>query len=93
MALDHPALVQILLSTSAFHRATVHHVSGAPPQLIQSSTQDAIRLRSETIKSLQGILIQPYRFFSEATLRVIAHILCVEVMRPIRTSTYFLVKR
>ncbi|CEJ61307.1 hypothetical protein PMG11_09843 [Penicillium brasilianum] len=78
MALNHPALVQILLSTSAFHRATVHYVSGAPPQMIQSSTQDAIRLRSETIKSLQGILIKPYEFFSEATLRVIAHIMCVE---------------
>ncbi|KAF3392720.1 hypothetical protein F1880_008849 [Penicillium rolfsii] len=56
----------------------MHFVSGAPPQMIQSSTQDAIRLRSETIKSLQGILIKPYEFYSEATLRVIAHIMCVE---------------
>lgn len=82
MALNHPALVQILLSTSAFHWATVHYASGAPPQMIQSSAQDAIRLRSETIKSLQGILIKPYEFYSEATLRVIAHVMCVEVIKP-----------
>ncbi|KAJ5485515.1 hypothetical protein N7539_005503 [Penicillium diatomitis] len=84
MALDHPALIQILLSTSAFHRATLDHVSGAPSQLIRSSTQDAIRLRSDTIKSIQGILIQPYKFFSEITLRVIAHLLCVEVSLLLR---------
>ncbi|EPS29276.1 hypothetical protein PDE_04225 [Penicillium oxalicum 114-2] len=74
----HPALIQILLSTSAFHRATLHHVSGAPSQMIRSSTQDAIRLRSDTIKSIQGILVEPYKFYSEITLRVIAHIMCVE---------------
>ncbi|KAJ5151406.1 uncharacterized protein N7482_010658 [Penicillium canariense] len=68
-ALNHPALVQILLSTSAFHRATVHSVTGAPSQMVRTSTQDAIRLRSETIKSLQAILIKPYEFYSEATLR------------------------
>ncbi|KAJ5669059.1 hypothetical protein N7462_010129 [Penicillium macrosclerotiorum] len=78
-ALNQPALVETLLFLSAAsHTATLKMIDTSPYS-IQRSMQDTLQLRSRALKSLQSNLVNPIMAFSEATILVITHLLCIEV--------------
>ncbi|KAJ5098852.1 hypothetical protein N7532_005853 [Penicillium argentinense] len=77
-ALEDPALMQIKLSISASHRAAILEACGAPAEAVMKPAQDALRLRVGTIKSVQEILQNKTRVYSESTVFLIAHLIVSE---------------
>lgn len=78
-ALDQPALIQILLATSAMHAASLSLTSYQPPQLTRSAAWHCLRFRQETLQSLQKILSHSTKRALEAALLVIINLICTEV--------------
>ncbi|KAJ5669892.1 hypothetical protein N7462_010962 [Penicillium macrosclerotiorum] len=79
-ALDDPALMQIKLSISASHRAAILGSYGSSAASAQKHTQDALRLRVGTIKSLRSILHSTSKIYTESTIFIIAHLIVSEAI-------------
>lgn len=79
LALGQPALLQILLALSAFHRAIGFSVRGSSPRVVQSAVRDGLQLRCEAIKTLRRGLSEPHNVYFEAILATMIHLTYVEV--------------
>jgi hypothetical protein len=75
-ALDQPALVHILLSTSATHLASIKN---APLQLTENAALQSLQFRSNSINSLHHILHHSSQDELERVVLVITNLICVEV--------------
>jgi hypothetical protein len=78
-AVEDPTLMHIKLAISAAHRAAILSASGASMVAVQKPTQDALRYRGETIKSLRSILQNSSTMCYEQTVFIIAHVIVSEV--------------
>ena len=78
--LREPALIEALLFLSSASRTATLRTGGASPLRIQKSVHDELQLRSQAFGSLQTLLTSsPATVFSEMTILVITHLLCIEV--------------
>ncbi|KAL3470432.1 hypothetical protein BJX99DRAFT_264239 [Aspergillus californicus] len=77
-ALSQPALLQIILSMSAFHRANGLLLRDANPRIVQRSANDALEQRGKGIRSLQQALAEQGELCSEGILMAVAHIIYIE---------------
>lgn len=86
LSLSQPALLQIILALSAFHRAIGLSLRGSSPGFIQSATRDGLQLRCEAIKTLRRGLDEPHNVYFEAILATMIHLTYVEVGNPVRSD-------
>ncbi|PYH98081.1 hypothetical protein BO71DRAFT_480626 [Aspergillus ellipticus CBS 707.79] len=73
-----PALLHILLSTSAIHRAGRGLIDRSPSRSDRKAVQDSLHFRTVTIRKLQSLVQDPTAAFLESTAVTIAHLICVE---------------
>jgi hypothetical protein len=83
LALSQPALLQILLALSAFHRAIGFSLRGSSPRVIQSAARDGLQLRCDAIKALRRGLGEPHNVYFEAILATMIHLTYVEMGNPV----------
>ncbi|KAJ5287772.1 hypothetical protein N7478_003458 [Penicillium angulare] len=76
--MDQPALIETLLFLSAANHAASLKSRDASPYLIESTMQDALKLRSHVLKSLQTLMLDSSRSISEKTILTICHLACIE---------------
>lgn len=79
-ALDQPALIYILLATSARHRASIG-LGPASTEMDQHSQWYSLQFRNQTIKLLRQIILETSRANLELVILVIVNLICVEVSR------------
>ncbi|KAL3467875.1 hypothetical protein BJX64DRAFT_124443 [Aspergillus heterothallicus] len=73
-----PALLYVILATSAFHRSCLEQTSGGYcPNYLQSSA-DSLQLRTKSIRGLQVILNNLTDASLEAAILIVANLICVE---------------
>ncbi|KAJ5579583.1 uncharacterized protein N7459_005568 [Penicillium hispanicum] len=77
-AMEQPALVQVMLTTSASSRAVKLSIAGASDRAVYRAHQDALRLRSELIKSVQNMLYNSSEINGDMMILVIGLLLCIE---------------
>lgn len=83
LALSQPALLQIILALSAFHRAIGFSLRGSSPGVIQSAARDGLQLRCEAIKTLRRGLGEPQSVDFDSILATMIHLTYVEVSNPV----------
>ncbi|KAL3495784.1 hypothetical protein BJX62DRAFT_160619 [Aspergillus germanicus] len=77
-SMGQPALLQVLLATSAYHKSCLERNSnGHRPTYLQSAT-DSLQLRTKSIKGLQAILDNLTDASLEAAILIVANMICVE---------------
>lgn len=86
-ALDQPALIHILLSTSALHVTGLAHTTTVPIQVTDRASQHAIHHLNLAIMSLQEILCPGSNNVLEMAVLIISNLICAEV--SIRARTLF----
>lgn len=77
-AIGQPALLHIILSTSAIHRAGRGSLAQTSPTA-QKAQRDSLKFRAITLKQLQNMVQSPTEALLESTLLIVTHLLCVEV--------------
>jgi hypothetical protein len=78
-SMGQPALLQVLLATSAYHKSCLERsFNGHRPTYLQSAT-DSLQLRTKSIKGLQTILDNLTDASLEAAILIVANLICVEV--------------
>ncbi|RAL03138.1 uncharacterized protein BO80DRAFT_350124 [Aspergillus ibericus CBS 121593] len=76
-AIGQPALLHILLSTSATHREFRGSLAQMRP-VVQKAQRDSLKFRAITIKHIQNMVQSPNEPLLESALLLIAHLICVE---------------
>jgi hypothetical protein len=78
---DHPSLLEVIVSMSAYDYAMTFKAQGASTQVVHRSLQDAFYIRSHVIRSIQALLNKPNEIYSESAVLLIGHLFVTEV-RP-----------
>ncbi|KAJ5577558.1 uncharacterized protein N7459_006522 [Penicillium hispanicum] len=79
-SLDQPALLQVLLSTSASSRAAGLFLRGAPTQVVRKTAEDSFTLRIQVLHSLQTMINDPRRMYKESAVMALTLLLCLEAI-------------
>ncbi|KKK18816.1 hypothetical protein ARAM_003261 [Aspergillus rambellii] len=79
-AITQPALLQALLFLTAGHQATLESINGISSRAIQKSTKDSLRLRGDTLKTLNGIMRDPMKAVAESTTLIVASLVAIEAV-------------
>lgn len=78
-AVDQPALIHVLLGTSALHRARLVMGCNASSPLAQKLTRESLRFRYKTVELLRQTIKNPPEASLESMILVVASLICVEV--------------
>jgi hypothetical protein len=78
-AVDQPALIHVLLGTSALHRARLIMGCDASSLLAQALTRESLRFRHKTVELLRRTIRSPSKASLESMILVVASLICVEV--------------
>ncbi|KAL4878892.1 hypothetical protein BJY04DRAFT_220723 [Aspergillus karnatakaensis] len=73
-----PALLQAVLSASAYHRSCIGHLSSTPSPLGPQSAMDSLQLRTRAIRGLQRVLDNLDETFLDLAILIVANLICVE---------------
>lgn len=79
-AITQPALLQALLFLTAGHHATLESNNGVSSTAIQRSIKDSLRLRGDTLKTLNHILQDPVKAIAESTTLIVASLVAIEAV-------------
>ncbi|KAF3392824.1 hypothetical protein F1880_008549 [Penicillium rolfsii] len=79
-AIQQPVVLQTLLFSTAGHQAKLETSSGVSPLVVKKSLQDSLRLRGDTLKTLNDIMKDPIRAAAESTLLVVASLAAIEAV-------------
>ncbi|KAE8395637.1 hypothetical protein BDV23DRAFT_96571 [Aspergillus alliaceus] len=79
-AITQPALLQALLFLTAGHHATLESNNGVSSTAIQRSIKDSLRLRGDTLKTLNHILQDPVKAVAESTTLIVASLVAIEAV-------------
>ncbi|RDW61827.1 uncharacterized protein DSM5745_10499 [Aspergillus mulundensis] len=78
-ALSEPAIQQALLVSAASHQTALNTLAGVSPQYMRSSVREFLRLRGDTIKTLNGKLRDPGAV-AESTILIVASLRAIEAI-------------
>ncbi|KAL4902346.1 hypothetical protein BDW74DRAFT_63016 [Aspergillus multicolor] len=78
-ALSEPAIQQALLCSAASHQTALNTLNGVAPQYMRSSVREFLRLRGDTIKTLNGRLRDPGAV-AESTILIVASLRAIEAI-------------
>ncbi|KAF7182374.1 hypothetical protein CNMCM7691_001854 [Aspergillus felis] len=79
-AISQPALLQALLFLTAGHHATLESNNGVASTAIEKSIKDSLRLRGNTLKTLNDILQDPVKAVAESTTLIVASLVAIEAV-------------
>jgi hypothetical protein len=79
-AVSQPALLQALLFLTAGHHATLESNNGVSSTAIEKSIKDSLRLRGNTLKTLNDILQDPIKAVAESTTLIVASLVAIEAV-------------
>ncbi|PKX91517.1 uncharacterized protein P174DRAFT_452813 [Aspergillus novofumigatus IBT 16806] len=79
-AISQPALLQALLFLTAGHHATLESNNGVSSTAIEKSIKDSLRLRGNTLKTLNDILHDPIKAVAESTTLIVASLVAIEAV-------------
>ncbi|EAW17372.1 uncharacterized protein NFIA_072870 [Aspergillus fischeri NRRL 181] len=79
-AISQPALLQALLFLTAGHHATLKSNNGVVSTASEKSIKDSLRLRGNTLKTLNDILQDPIKAVAESTTLIVASLVAIEAV-------------
>jgi hypothetical protein len=77
-ALCQPAIQMALLVSAASHQTAMNTLNNAPSQYLQRSIREFLRLRGDTIKTVNTLLRNPDAV-AESTILIIGALTAIEV--------------